>query len=307
MPRPIFRLIDLFVFVAVLVALSIGVVGVRQNAQENSVIVGCANQLGQLAQALVLYQGLNDGQFPRTRYDPAAPVTAFTAPDAPEPFAENGPAVNDASAAMFLLARVIELPPTGFTCPSAVRHGLSQEADFDRKSAKTKSNFASRLQSNYALANMYPDADAVAAGYSLDRFRERLPAGFVIAGDINPGGEGARSATTQMSRMNLRMGNSPNHQRDGQNVMFADGSVQFFNSPFVGVGFDNIFTGHADAKQPADAADSVLLPVWADGPQEMSSSTYNRRWVLSVAAVLTFAVLGWLVWHGTRAKPARAA
>ncbi|HEX8324726.1 MAG TPA: hypothetical protein VF595_12535, partial [Tepidisphaeraceae bacterium] len=241
-----FRLIDVLVCLVVVIALGVTAAGARRGAQENSVIIACAGRLGQIGQSLVLYQGLYDGRFPRTRYDPAAPLTAYTAPAAADPFSDTGPQPNDVTASLFLLARVMELPPENFICPSALRHGLAEIDSFDRVTVKNRSNFRSRLGANYSLANMYPDAAATAAGYSLDHFRDRLPATFVIAGDTNPGGESAAAATTHMSRMNLRMANSPNHERNGQNVMFADGSVRFFNSAFIGDGYDNVYTGRPD-------------------------------------------------------------
>jgi hypothetical protein len=49
----------------------------------------------------------------------------------------------------------------------------------------------------------------------------------------------------------LRVGNSQRHWRDGQNVMFTDGHVEFVLRPDVGVKHDNIFT-------PAGGPDSSI-------------------------------------------------
>ncbi|MGC4030720.1 MAG: hypothetical protein QM754_03075 [Tepidisphaeraceae bacterium] len=297
-----YRLADLLVTLAVVVALGTAVAGVRRQAQDDSVIIGCSAKMRQLAQALVMYQSLSNGEFPRTRYDPAKPLTAFTNPDAADPFSDAGPQPNDTSAAMFLLARTIDLPPEAFICPGATRNNLAEEDDFDRQTARQRSNFRARLHDNYSLANMYPSVAAVAAGYSLDSFATKLPATFVIASDTNPGGPGPKVATTQMSRRDMRQANSPNHERDGQNVMFADGSVQFFNSPFVGTDHDNVFTSQLspDNLQPAGAADSVLLPAWSDGPQLTARATVNRRWVLAVGGTGILLVMAWIVRHGMR-------
>jgi prepilin-type processing-associated H-X9-DG protein len=63
----------------------------------------------------------------------------------------------------------------------------------------------------------------------------------------------------------MEKANSPNHEQEGQNVMFADGHVSYEKTPFVGIEQDNIYTAKNGTPQqveasPADASDSVLLP-----------------------------------------------
>jgi prepilin-type processing-associated H-X9-DG protein len=60
----------------------------------------------------------------------------------------------------------------------------------------------------------------------------------------------------------MKKANSENHERDGQNVLYGDGHVDWTHNPFCGVAADNIYTtrdGQVDAS-PVDRADSVLLP-----------------------------------------------
>jgi prepilin-type processing-associated H-X9-DG protein len=69
--------------------------------------------------------------------------------------------------------------------------------------------------------------------------------------------------------------NSNNHNGDGQNVLYADGHVEFQNTPFAGMqrgtgtkGWrDNIYTGVAAESgkstkggAPVDQLDTILLP-----------------------------------------------
>jgi len=259
-------------------------VAARHQAQEFGVIIDCQQNLRQIAQSLVMYEGTYNGQFPRTRYTPDAPLTAYTAPDAKSPFAPDGPAANDTTASMWLLAREMELPRETFICPAAQRHGLAEPDRFDRLSAKGRSNFRARVNDNYSLANMYPSTAAVKAGYSLESFHEKLPPTFAIAADTNPGIKDEKSATTQETRLEVREMNSPNHQRDGQNILFADGSVAFFGSPFAGRS-DNAYRADDGGVQPTSATDSVLLPVWSEGPQKTPLVVLGRRWTLGIAAV----------------------
>ncbi len=69
--------------------------------------------------------------------------------------------------------------------------------------------------------------------------------------------------------------NSTNHNKDGQNVLYADGHVKFEKSVFVGVNKDNIYTsryntgdfrGVEDVRPNGDTDnwDSVLVPVTAN-------------------------------------------
>jgi prepilin-type processing-associated H-X9-DG protein len=74
------------------------------------------------------------------------------------------------------------------------------------------------------------------------------------------------------------VGNSPNHDGEGQNVLYADGHTEWQSSPYAGelrgagsnTWQDHIYTvstagsraGGLTAGQPADAADTVLLPTY---------------------------------------------
>jgi hypothetical protein len=47
-------------------------------------------------------------------------------------------------------------------------------------------------------------------------------------------------------------GNSNNHGTEGQNVLFADWSVQHFDTPTIGINGDNIYTRWDDSVSPVD-------------------------------------------------------
>lgn len=294
-----FRLLDL-VATIVVAALLLGLTFAgRHQAQEAVAVTECADHLRRIGQALADYQSANQGQFPRTRYVADAPLVAYTGPSAADPFGHGGPEVNDVTASMFLLLRRGDLPPEVMICAGAFRHGLAERDSRSTIELAQASNFTARLHDNYSLANMYPSSAAVAAGYSLDHFQQKLPGRFILAGDTNPGEE-ASHATTQMSRHDMRPANSPNHQRDGQNLLAADGSVNFYLSPFLGVGYDNVYTSTGELSSPGSATDTILLPTWTQGPNLLPASLVTRRYVVIAAMGATIAILTWLVWSGVK-------
>lgn len=290
-----FRLMDLLVTVGC-AAMILGVAIVaRQNAQSAQDVAACASHLKQLHAAINVYK-TDINAFPRTVYVPDAPITAYTGAAASSPFAADGPAPNDVTAAVFLLVYRYQFPADMFNCPAALRNGLAEKEDFDPKRLGNRSNFRARVNYNYSLANMYPSPAAIDAGYDL----KSASADFALASDTNPGHESASAATTRMTVKEVRLANSPNHQRDGQNILFADGSVRFSASPFVRDGADNIFASSATFPAPADAGDAVLLPVWSDGPDVTPYAVQLRRWVFVAAMILTTLMLVWVVVRGTR-------
>jgi prepilin-type processing-associated H-X9-DG protein len=64
------------------------------------------------------------------------------------------------------------------------------------------------------------------------------------------------------SAKDMKFANSSNHDRDGQNILFGDGHVEFLQNPFVGIKRDHIYANKKGqvVASPVDAEDSVLLP-----------------------------------------------
>ena len=107
---------------------------------------------------------------------------------------------------------------------------------------------------------------------------------MVLAADLNPGDSGTPALTTltlNSSAADMRQGNSTNHARAGENVLYVDGRVEWATTPFAGKGSDNMYTRAATAnpvnrapladqssdaaypfgqEPPTHAADTILLP-----------------------------------------------
>ncbi|HZN66655.1 MAG TPA: hypothetical protein VFB66_15300 [Tepidisphaeraceae bacterium] len=240
----------------------------------------CAANLRQIGQGIQMYMNENKGAFPRARFDGAGgEPTEFTGWDAASPFDASGPGPNDVTAAMFLLLRTQDLTSEVFVCPFS----QAERWDFAGKAVQDVSNFPGPQYLSYSLCNPYASPPAAAAGFTLDDAAARsFPPQFAVAADINPGPPDVLTASPNSPRGTMRLANSRNHDGDGQNVLHADGHVEYHTTPFCGMTRtgsppyrDNVYTfgaGYADAPgigvrgSPADGLDSVLLPTGLAGP-----------------------------------------
>jgi len=234
-------------------------------SRETANRVKCASSLRQVGQAMLLYANENKGAYPRTIYSPGPdpkPVwgTGFAAKD---PFSDVGPQPNDVSAIMFLLMRTQDIGSEIFACPSS-----NAEKDLfggGTNTAKDRSNFTS-IPKNLAYSIHNPYAKD---GTIRDRdfwSSARISPDFAIAADINPGtkgtGNNVTAVRTTSTAAEMKNGNSNNHDRDGQNVLYGDGHVEFQTNPFVGIERDNIYVTQAGVLigSPENENDSILLP-----------------------------------------------
>ena len=219
------------------------------------------------------------GLYPRTRYDPTDPTPRFfTNPMATDPFAEDGPLPNDVTAGMWHLMRCADLTPENFICSE---DGAAEPVDFKALGVTGNmrmSNFPGRQNLSYSFANPYPTPAAEKAGW---KWNDSLASTMPVAADVNPGNPLLLTLTPDSGGGELRAGNSPNHGREGQNVLFADGSVRFVMTPFEGAQRDNIYTAGGPETLAADPStggvrivsppltptDMVLLPTVVDYPR----------------------------------------
>ncbi|MGA2497958.1 MAG: hypothetical protein ABSH20_09465 [Tepidisphaeraceae bacterium] len=240
--------------------------------------VKCASNLRQIGQALTLCY--NDNKcWPRTRYDPTMALgNGFTGGGTADSFAVNGPSANDPTAAMFLLVKTTDLNQEVFICPYTNDVKDTFTVGGVAYKAGERSNFTGPNNLSYSFANMYPDTAAVERGYIWD---PKVPPGFVVAADRNDGDTAnTLELTSNAWTSTSRKMNSLNHNQAGQNVLYADGHVDWCETPWVGVQKDNIYTSAkvdttgnqlnpaASAPlwpAPQGALDSVLVPRKGNG------------------------------------------
>jgi type II secretory pathway pseudopilin PulG len=274
------------VMLAILSAVAIPALGYRAREQANR--AKCANNLRQIALACMMYASneVRTGAFPRTYFDESGvPPTEYTGANSPYSFdVQGGPkssvAANDVSASLYLVLKTQDITPPVFTCPS----GDATPWVFPAGDAVDKhSNFPGRQHVDYSYACPFPSQAALGNAGKKWVFNNSLGSDYPLAADMNPGGAALLTTPIGAGRQQMAAVNSPNHDRDGQNVVYCDAHVEFQQTPFCGVprqaytARDNIYTtgaagggapGGVQVKDlPLDAEDMVLLPTIADGFQ----------------------------------------
>ena len=257
-----FTLVEVLVVVGI-VALLMGIVlptvGRMRSANRQ---VACASNLRTIGQALTAYAHDNREEYPRIIAEPSDNGDYMAAhepaADVMSPFANATNGKNASYAALFLLVRSELVKPDVFICP-ATKDTVDdfQGQDFRRRSnftniRATESGEVVATNCSYTYACMYPAKFA-----SIKRMKYGvLPARYPLAAD-----KSLRRCSLFPDDNAGAPGNSRNHQRKGQNVLYADGAVEWHKDPLAGVNGDHIYNrgaGSCNMVPVLDAIDAVI-------------------------------------------------
>jgi prepilin-type N-terminal cleavage/methylation domain-containing protein len=167
---------------------------------------------------------------------------------------------------LYLLVRLADVNPKSFICPGG------GETVFDGKNSNNLDitqlwDFGLNPTNSvsYSYHEPYKNLDTVVTGGTGKKSRfaatNQRSAGFAIMADRNPfhdkkltyttgiptqSGQSALltldTTTTQATRLLVQVANAQPHDRDGQNVTFADGHNSYESRSDVGIKNDNIYT-----------------------------------------------------------------
>lgn len=212
-----FTLIELLVVVAIIALLISILLPSLSRARELSKRTVCASNLRGIGQAMYIYAQDGD-KFPVTAGYKTGGNATFWFFRSTLPSTTGTPSV---TADLWILIRANNTTPKQFICPST--------ADQPDPAQDTLAYFDFQSGQNLSYAYHYQhNINRPILGTADDPT-------FPIAGDSNPYIKGLVTATPTADRESSFRGNSTNHtNREGQNVLFIDGHVDFLKAPDAG-------------------------------------------------------------------------
>jgi len=244
-----FSLAELLVVLGILGILIAILLPYVEKVRETNRRAVCMANLASIMTGLRSYASANNHFYPSTTFDRShGGYTAYTGAGSPDPFANDTQVkANDVTASLWLLVREGYVPAKTFDCPSAGDDADPMRGNGISVGSDKRSNFTSGRYLSYSYAS--PFSTAYKSGFNDTQLSD-----FALLADKNPGVIGGPAFDAPP--LDLAAANSRNHRRAGQNVLYADGHVQFQMTPYCGTGVadrrDNIYTARAPIPLPSN-------------------------------------------------------
>jgi len=250
-----FTLTELLVVMAIIALLVSILLPSLARAREMAKRTQCASNLSQIGRGFYTYAQPHQGdRFPVHMGDtPAFQATYwYYRTTQPPTMASQGPA--SPTAELWMLIRGKNAAPKVFICAS------TSDVPDPAKDALAYYDFQSGVNLSYAYMFQHNGSGGAPARefpLSTSRDDSTLP----IAADANPYVKGKVNTGLLYDRNSPGKGNSKNHaHREGQNVLFLDGHVEFAISPDIGPAGKSTVTNHGPNQQ-----DNIYTFVAGDG------------------------------------------
>ena len=218
----------------------------------------CRTNLKGMSNALVVYGFDYNDEYPVQKAVTHDWDSTTTGWDNPKKDWENSDGTLTVASSLYLLVREADVSPKSFICPASDQSEFVNETGHDIVELW---DFGPNPTKHQSYAYQFPYGKFPAHG-------KNTPATNAIMADRNPWFDKTLTASSiekensqtfadkvalidfeAENKWKQQVGNAAPHDREGQNVLFSDGHVEFVKRPDVGTRYDNIYTIGGDSEE----------------------------------------------------------